>query len=147
MKAWVKYCRIVFLNTKWFKWSLLVDYVLGKWENEKYEWNNTGKLFLIQNLWRNRFGVKHRTQDNSPHIKLTLRQLAPDSETNLPHVVILHYVLKYAGKIINVLKLSVLLIDLNTHWLLIPGLIICPRFPLKIIHSYIKTYCLHFCWR
>ena len=52
-------------------------------------------------------------QDNSPHIKLTLKQVAPDSETNSPHVVILHYVLKNAGKIINVLKLYSPQLDVN----------------------------------
>ena len=60
-------------------------------------WSKTcGETDLGRNVW---------TQDNSPHIKLALRQLAPDSETNLPHAVILHNVLKYAGKIINILKL------------------------------------------
>ena len=81
---------------------------------------------MVLNLWRNRLGAKRPdsgqfAQDNSPHMKLTLRQLTPDSENNLPHVVILHNVLKYAGKIINVLSYthhswtSILLIDLNTH--------------------------------
>ena len=82
-------------------------------ENEKYERNNTGKLFLVQNLWGNRLGRNVWTQDNSPHIKLTLRQLAPDSETNSPNVVISHHVLKYAGKIINVLKLYSPQLDIN----------------------------------
>ena len=53
------------------------------------------------------------TQDNSPYIKLTLGQLAPDSETNSPHVVILHNVLKYAGKIINILKFYSTQLDIN----------------------------------
>ena len=56
-----------------------------------YSWSKTsGETDLGRNVW---------TEDNSPHIKLTQRQLAPDSETNSLHVVILHYVLKYAGKI------------------------------------------------
>ena len=78
-------------------------------ENEKYERNNTGKLHetygetdLGQNVW---------AQDNSP--LLTLRHLAQDSETNSPHVVILHNVLKYAGKIINILKLYSPQLDIN----------------------------------
>ena len=96
--------------------------------------------WAAQTLWRNRLGAKRRTQDNSPHIKLTLRQLAPDSETNSPYVVILHTVLKYAGKIINILKLYSPQLDINLAdrfehiCLLISGLIICPRFPLKIKH-------------
>ena len=53
------------------------------------------------------------TQDNSPHIKLTLKQLAPDSETNSLHVVILHNVLKYAGKNINILKFYSPQLDIN----------------------------------
>ena len=52
-------------------------------------------------------------QDNSPHIQLTMKKLAPDSETNSPHVVILHYVLKYAGKIINILKFYSPQLDVN----------------------------------
>ena len=37
-------------------------------------WSKTsGETDLGRNVW---------TQDNSPHIKLTLKQLAPDSETN-----------------------------------------------------------------
>ena len=57
------------------------------YETEKYERNNTGKLFLVQNLWRNRLGAERLdtgqlAQDNLPNIKLTLKQLAPDSETN-----------------------------------------------------------------
>ena len=68
-------------------------------------WSKTsGETDLGRNVW---------IQDNSPHINLTLRQLAPDSETNSPHVVILHYVLKYAGKIINVLKLYSPQLDVN----------------------------------
>ena len=74
-------------------------------------WSKTsGETDLGRNVWR---------QDNSPHIKLTLKQLAPDSETNSPHVVILHNVLKYAGKIINIFThhswTSILQIGLNTH--------------------------------
>ena len=52
-------------------------------------------------------------EDNSPHMKLTLKQLAPDSETNSPHVVILHNVLKYSGKIINILKFYSPQLDIN----------------------------------
>ena len=64
------------------------------------------------------FGRNVSTQDNSPqgnspHIKLTLKQLAPDSETNSPHGVILHNVLKYADKIINILKFYSLKLDVN----------------------------------
>ena len=80
-----------------------MDYVLGKIRNlseiiqTNCLWSKTsGEIDLERNVW---------TKDNSSHIKLTLRQLAPDSETDSPHVVILHYVLKYAGKIINLLKL------------------------------------------
>ena len=63
-------------------------------------WSKTsGETDLGWNVWKQ----DNSTQDNSPHIKLTLRQLTPDSETNSPHVV-MHYVLKYVGKIINVLK-------------------------------------------
>ena len=63
-------------------------------------------------------GRNVRTQDNSPqdnlpHIKLTLKQLAPDSETISPHVVILHNVLKYAGKIVNILKFYSPQLDIN----------------------------------
>ena len=46
-------------------------------------------------LGRNVCTQDNSSQDNSPHIKLTLRQLAPDSETNSPQVVILHNVLKF----------------------------------------------------
>ena len=52
-------------------------------------------------------------QDNLPHIKLTLKQLAPDSETNSSHVVILHNVLKYAGKILHILKFYSPELDIN----------------------------------
>ena len=38
---------------------------------------------------------------------------APDSETNSPHVVILHNVLKYACKSINILKLYSPQLDIN----------------------------------
>ena len=69
----------------------------------------SGETDLGQNIWTQ----DNLPQDNSPHIKLTLRQLAPDSETNSPHVVILHYVWKYAGKIINILKLYSLRLDIN----------------------------------
>ena len=64
----------------------------------------SGETDLGRNVW---------TEDNSPHIKLTLRQPAPDSETNVLHVVILHYVLKYAGKIINIFKLYSPQLDIN----------------------------------
>ena len=64
----------------------------------------SGETDLGRNIW---------TQDNSPHIKLTLKQLAPDSETNSPHVVTLHNVLKYAGKIINILKFYSPQLDIN----------------------------------
>ena len=64
----------------------------------------SGETDLGRNLW---------TQDNSPHIKLTPKQLSPDSETNSPHVVILHNVLKYAGKIINILKFYSQQLDIN----------------------------------
>ena len=50
MKAWVEYCIIVFLNTKWFKRSLLMDYVWGKWE--------IWATIVDQNVWRNRLGGK-----------------------------------------------------------------------------------------
>ena len=80
--------EIIRANCSWFKTS-----------GETYLGQNTG----------------HRTTrpKNLPHIKLTLRQLAPDSETNSPHIVILHYVLNYAGKIINVLKLYSPQLDIN----------------------------------
>ena len=68
-------------------------------------WSKTsGETDLGQNIW---------TQENLAHIKLTLRQFSPDSETNSPHVIILHYLLKYAGKIINVLKLYSPQLDIN----------------------------------
>ena len=83
-----------------------------------YSWSKTsGETDLGRNVWTQDISP----QDNSPHIKLALKQLAPDSETNSPHVVILHNILKYAGKIINILKfysaswISILLIDLTTH--------------------------------
>ena len=64
-------------------------------------WSKTsGETDLVRNVWKQDDSPKY----NSPHIKLTLKQLAPNSETNSPHVVILHNVLKYAGKIINSLK-------------------------------------------
>ena len=67
----------------------------------KCSWSKTsGETDLGRNVWTQ----DNSPQDNSPHIKHTLKQLAPDSETNSPHVVILHNVLKYAGKIINILK-------------------------------------------
>ena len=73
-------------------------------------WSKTsGETDLGRNVWTQ----DNSPQDNSPHIKLTLRQLAPDSETNLPHVVILHYALKYVGKILNVLKLYSPRLDIN----------------------------------
>ena len=50
-----------------------------------------------------------RPKDNSPHRYLALRQLAQDSIDKSPHFVILHYVWKYAGKIINRLNKPVLL--------------------------------------
>ena len=76
----------------------------------KCSWSKTsGETDLGRNVWTQ----DNWPQDNSPHIKLTLRQLAPDSETNSPHVVILHYVLKYAGKIINVFKLYSPQLDIN----------------------------------
>ena len=70
-------------------------------------------------FWRNVWTQDNSPQDNSPHIKPTLKQLAPDLETNSPHVLILQNLLKYAGKIINMLKFYSpqldLPIDLNTH--------------------------------
>ena len=59
----------------------------------------SGKTDLGRNVWTQ----DNSPQDNSPHIKLTLKQLAPDSETKSPHVAIMHNVLKYASKIINIL--------------------------------------------
>ena len=38
----------------------------------------TGETDLGRNVWTQ----DNSPQDNSPHIKLTLKQLAPDSETN-----------------------------------------------------------------
>ena len=55
-------------------------------------------------MGRNVWTRDNSPQDNSPHVKLTPKQLALVSETNSPHVVILHNVLKYAGKIKNILK-------------------------------------------
>ena len=82
-------------------------------ENEKYERNNTGNCSWCKTSGETNLGRNVWTQDNSHHIKLTLRQLAPDSETNSPHFVILHNVLKYAGKIINILKLYSPQLDVN----------------------------------
>ena len=76
-------------------------------------WSKTsGETDLVRNVWTQ----DNSPQDNSPHIKFTLKQLAPDSETNSPHVVILHKVLKYdkyAGKIINILKVYSPQSDIN----------------------------------
>ena len=72
-------------------------------------WSKTsGETDLRWNVW-----TQDSLQDNSPHIKLTLKQLVPDSETSSPHVVILHNVLKYAGKIINILKFYSPQLDIN----------------------------------
>ena len=65
------------------------------------------------NLGRNVRTQDNSPQDNSPHIKLTLKQLAPDSETNSTHVVILQNVLKYASKIINIWKFYSPQLDTN----------------------------------
>ena len=89
-----------------------MDYVLGKCEiiQANCSWSKTsGETNLGRNLWTQ----DNSPQDNSTHIKLTLKQLAPDSETNSPHVVILHDVLKYAGKIINILKFYTPQLDIN----------------------------------
>ena len=52
-KAQVKYCRIVFLNTKWFKRSLLVNYILGKWEIiQAKSWSKTSGETGIINFER-----------------------------------------------------------------------------------------------
>ena len=73
-------------------------------------WSKTsGEIDLGRNVWTQ----DNSLQDNSPHIKLTLKQLAPDSETTSPNVVILHNVLKYAGKIINILKFYSPQLDMN----------------------------------
>ena len=73
-------------------------------------WSKTfGETDLGRNVWAQDISP----QDNSPHIKLTLKQLAPDSETNSPHIVILHNVLKYYGKIISILKFYSLHLDIN----------------------------------
>ena len=66
-----------------------------------WSWSKTsGETDLGLNVW----AQDNSPQDNSPNIKLTLKQFAPDSETNSPHVVILHNVLQYAGKIINLIE-------------------------------------------
>ena len=73
-------------------------------------WSKTsGESDLRRNVWTQ----DNSLQDNSSHIKLTLKQLTPDSETNSPHVVILHNVLKYTGKIINILNSYSLQLDKN----------------------------------
>ena len=73
-------------------------------------WSETfGETDLGRNVWTQ----DNSPQDNSPHIKLTLKHLAPDSETNSPHVEILHNVLKYASKIINILKFYSPQLDIN----------------------------------
>ena len=50
----------------------------------------SGETDLVRNVWKQDDSLKY----NSPHIKLALKELAPDSETNSPHAVILHNVLK-----------------------------------------------------
>ena len=73
-------------------------------------WSRTsGKTDLGRNVWTQ----VNSLQDNSPHIKLTLKQLTLYSETNSPHVVIVHNVLKYAGKIKNILKFYSPQLDIN----------------------------------
>ena len=73
-------------------------------------WSQTsGENDLGRNVWTQ----DNSLQNNSAHIKFTLKQLAPDSETNSPHVVILHNVLKYAGKIINIFKFYSPQLDIN----------------------------------
>ena len=80
-------------------------------------WSKTsGETDLGRNAWTQ----ESSPQDNSPHIKLTRGQLAPDSETTSPHVVILHNVLKYAGKIINILKLYSPQLDINLADTVVP---------------------------
>ena len=64
-------------------------------------------------LGRNVCTQANSPQDNSHHIKLTLKQLASDSETNSLNVVILYNVLKYAGKILNILKFYSPQLDIN----------------------------------
>ena len=71
------------------------------------------KISRETDLGRNVWTQDNSSQDNSPLTKLILKQLAPDSETNSPHVVILHNVLKYAGKIINILKFYSPQLDIN----------------------------------
>ena len=39
-------------------------------DNEKYERNDTGKLFLDQNLWRNRLGAKRLTHHDTVYMKI-----------------------------------------------------------------------------
>ena len=64
-------------------------------------------------MGRNVWTQDNSPQNNSPHIKRTLKQFAPGSETNSPHVVILHNVLKHAGKIINISKFYSPQLDIN----------------------------------
>ena len=73
-------------------------------------WSKTaGEADLGRNVWTQ----DNLPQDNSPHIQLILKQLTPDSETNSPHVVILHNVSKYAGKIMNILRFYSPQLDIN----------------------------------
>ena len=55
-------------------------------------WSKTaGETDFWQNVWTQ----VNSPQDNSPRIKLTLKQLAPESEANSPNIIILYNVLKF----------------------------------------------------